>query len=219
MRAAGAVHGGAAGAGAGGVQAPGSQVRAAAPAAGPALALRAASRLRVPGSLLPGLLAPRLHQCRPAAGPSADPHPPPTRPAHPLRDERNVCWCGDMNWADDRDGQMPLPPGWQDAWQVARPGQPGCTYDGRSNPMLGYTKYPGSRLDRCARAPSPPPRAATAPTPPLQRMAAAHVTACLSTSLLGLAAPAAELPCLASGRKTPPPLPPPPQGLSQDEGL
>eukprot|EP00878_Enallax_costatus_P020405 GHUV01021568.1.p1 GENE.GHUV01021568.1~~GHUV01021568.1.p1 ORF type:complete len:505 (+),score=170.22 GHUV01021568.1:351-1865(+) len=59
----------------------------------------------------------------------------------------NVLFAGDMNWTDSRDGAPPLPLGWIDAWQKLQPGQPGFTYDSKSNPMLTF-KGPGLRLDR-----------------------------------------------------------------------
>ncbi|KAG2428926.1 hypothetical protein HXX76_011170 [Chlamydomonas incerta] len=55
--------------------------------------------------------------------------------------------AGDLNWSDPRDGPLPLPPHWVDAWRELRPGQPGCTYDCQANPML-TGRWPGSRLDR-----------------------------------------------------------------------
>lgn len=44
--------------------------------------------------------------------------------------------AGDLNWSDSRDGALPLPPKWVDAWRELRPGHPGCTYDCQANPML-----------------------------------------------------------------------------------
>lgn len=61
-----------------------------------------------------------------------------------------MCFVGDMNWTDSRDGSPPLPDGWVDAWQRLHPGDPGYTYDSNSNPMLPY-KNPGLRLDRWVR--------------------------------------------------------------------
>ncbi|PNW83056.1 hypothetical protein CHLRE_06g305050v5 [Chlamydomonas reinhardtii] len=55
--------------------------------------------------------------------------------------------AGDLNWSDSRDGALPLPPKWVDAWRELRPGHPGCTYDCQANPML-TGRWPGSRLDR-----------------------------------------------------------------------
>ncbi|KAG2432061.1 hypothetical protein HYH02_013129 [Chlamydomonas schloesseri] len=55
--------------------------------------------------------------------------------------------AGDLNWSDSRDGAVPLPPRWVDAWRELRPGQPGNTYDCQANPML-TGRWPGSRLDR-----------------------------------------------------------------------
>lgn len=57
--------------------------------------------------------------------------------------------AGDMNWTDSRDGSPPLPSGWVDAWQKLQGGQPGFTYDSKSNPMLTF-KGQGLRLDRWA---------------------------------------------------------------------
>ncbi|GBF88546.1 hypothetical protein Rsub_01261 [Raphidocelis subcapitata] len=59
----------------------------------------------------------------------------------------NVLFAGDMNWSDERDGAPPLKAGWCDAWASACPGQPGFTYDTRSNAML-TGNWPGARLDR-----------------------------------------------------------------------
>jgi len=60
---------------------------------------------------------------------------------------------GDMNWNDvlkrkRNDGLLPLPPGWKDCWleDPTHKGDPGFTYDARSNAMLsGYLQ---NRLDR-----------------------------------------------------------------------
>ncbi|KAI8477506.1 MAG: Endonuclease/exonuclease/phosphatase [Monoraphidium minutum] len=59
----------------------------------------------------------------------------------------NVLFAGDLNWVDARDGAPPLAGGWCDAWLAARPGDPGFTYDTRSNKML-VGNWPGNRLDR-----------------------------------------------------------------------
>jgi tyrosyl-DNA phosphodiesterase 2 len=60
---------------------------------------------------------------------------------------------GDMNWNDvlkrkRNDGLLPLPSGWKDCWleDPTHKGDPGYTYDAKSNAMLlGYLK---NRLDR-----------------------------------------------------------------------
>lgn len=60
---------------------------------------------------------------------------------------------GDMNWNDvlkrkRNDGLLPLPPGWKDCWleDPTHKGDPGYTYDAKSNAMLlGYLR---NRLDR-----------------------------------------------------------------------
>ncbi|GFR50718.1 hypothetical protein Agub_g12975 [Astrephomene gubernaculifera] len=59
----------------------------------------------------------------------------------------DVLLAGDMNWTDHRDGAVPLPPGWCDAWQVLMPNQPGLTWNPACNPML-TSRFKGSRLDR-----------------------------------------------------------------------
>ena len=62
-----------------------------------------------------------------------------------LNQHENAIFMGDTNW-DDKDGAVPLPDGWRDAWLEARPGDPGFTYDARKNAMLrGYLQ---KRLDR-----------------------------------------------------------------------
>lgn len=63
--------------------------------------------------------------------------------------------AGDLNWADNRDGELPLPLAWRDAWRTLRPGEPGFTYNARANPMLSH-RYEGSRLDRVLVRCSPP---------------------------------------------------------------
>ncbi|ETO23243.1 hypothetical protein RFI_13942, partial [Reticulomyxa filosa] len=73
-----------------------------------------------------------------------------------LSNRRHVMFGGDMNWVDptakeENDGWMKLSPSWKDCWIEAH-GQnylqtnPGYTYDGVNNPMLGH-RY-RSRLDR-----------------------------------------------------------------------
>lgn len=52
-----------------------------------------------------------------------------------------------MNWTDSRDGAVPLPAGWSDAWCKLHPGDDGWTYDTKANPML-TGRWPGTRLDR-----------------------------------------------------------------------
>lgn len=56
----------------------------------------------------------------------------------------DVLFAGDMNWNDASDGEPPLPASWCDAWERLHPGDPGLTYDPRSNPMLN----PGNRIRR-----------------------------------------------------------------------
>jgi len=57
----------------------------------------------------------------------------------------NAVFMGDTNW-DDKDGDVPMPVDWRDAWLEKRPGEPGFTYDAKSNDMLrGYLQ---KRLDR-----------------------------------------------------------------------
>lgn len=62
-----------------------------------------------------------------------------------LNKHGNAVFMGDTNW-DDKDGDVPMPEGWCDAWLELRPGDPGYTYDAKSNEMLrGYLR---KRLDR-----------------------------------------------------------------------
>jgi tyrosyl-DNA phosphodiesterase 2 len=57
----------------------------------------------------------------------------------------NAIFMGDTNW-DDKDGTVPMPDGWRDAWLETRPEDPGYTYDAKRNAMLrGYLQ---KRLDR-----------------------------------------------------------------------
>lgn len=70
----------------------------------------------------------------------------------------DIILAGDLNWKEQRDGALPLPPSWRDAWLQLHPGQPGLTYDPQSNPMIGSTwgggagagrrAQPGWRFDR-----------------------------------------------------------------------
>ncbi|CAI5458145.1 unnamed protein product [Closterium sp. Yama58-4] len=62
--------------------------------------------------------------------------------------EEDVVFCGDMNWNDKRDGDVPLPAGWVDAWLQLHPREEGFTYDSRLNPMLAGGRL-RLRLDRC----------------------------------------------------------------------
>ncbi|KAK9803621.1 hypothetical protein WJX72_006035 [[Myrmecia] bisecta] len=62
--------------------------------------------------------------------------------------EPNVLYAGDMNWDESKDGQLPVPHGWQDAWTSLKPGDPGLTYDPKANPMLGPYNRIRKRLDR-----------------------------------------------------------------------
>ena len=62
-----------------------------------------------------------------------------------LNKHENAIFMGDTNW-DDKDGDVPLPPEWRDAWLEMHPNDPGYTYDARKNAMLrGYLR---KRLDR-----------------------------------------------------------------------
>ncbi|CAI7890602.1 unnamed protein product, partial [Closterium sp. NIES-53] len=64
-------------------------------------------------------------------------------------EREDVVFCGDMNWNDKRDGDVPMPQGWVDAWQQLHPHeQEGFTYDSRVNPMLQGGRL-RLRLDRC----------------------------------------------------------------------
>ncbi|KAL8104023.1 hypothetical protein AgCh_028301 [Apium graveolens] len=65
-----------------------------------------------------------------------------------LKQHKNVIFCGDMNWDDKLDGQVPLPDGWTDAWTETRPGELGYTYDTKSNKMLSGNRTLQKRLDR-----------------------------------------------------------------------
>ncbi|GJP55120.1 hypothetical protein CLOM_g14107 [Closterium sp. NIES-68] len=60
----------------------------------------------------------------------------------------DVVFCGDMNWNDKRDGDVPMREGWVDAWMQLHPNEPGFTYDSRLNPMLAGGRL-RLRLDRC----------------------------------------------------------------------
>ncbi|XP_062013532.1 uncharacterized protein LOC133729920 isoform X1 [Rosa rugosa] len=65
-----------------------------------------------------------------------------------LKKNPNVIFCGDMNWDDKLDGQVPLPDNWIDAWVELRPGEDGLTYDTKSNQMLSGNRSLRKRLDR-----------------------------------------------------------------------
>ncbi|WOH09167.1 hypothetical protein DCAR_0728622 [Daucus carota subsp. sativus] len=65
-----------------------------------------------------------------------------------LKQHKNIIFCGDMNWDDKLDGQVPLPDGWLDAWTELRPGEIGCTYDTKTNKMLSGNRTLQKRLDR-----------------------------------------------------------------------
>lgn len=65
-----------------------------------------------------------------------------------LKTNTNVIFCGDMNWDDKLDGQVPLPDEWLDAWTEVRPGELGWTYDTKSNLMLSGNRTLQKRLDR-----------------------------------------------------------------------
>lgn len=65
-----------------------------------------------------------------------------------LKKNPNVIFCGDMNWDDKLDGQVPLPDKWIDAWAELRPGEDGWTYDTKSNQMLTGNRSLRKRLDR-----------------------------------------------------------------------
>ncbi|KAL1805493.1 hypothetical protein ACET3Z_028561 [Daucus carota] len=65
-----------------------------------------------------------------------------------LNKHKNVIFCGDMNWDDKLDGQVPLPDGWIDAWTEHRPGELGYTYDTKTNKMLSGNRTLQKRLDR-----------------------------------------------------------------------
>lgn len=57
----------------------------------------------------------------------------------------NAVFMGDTNW-DDKDGAVPAPSDWRDAWLEKRPKDAGFTYDAKTNAMLrGYLQ---KRLDR-----------------------------------------------------------------------
>lgn len=58
---------------------------------------------------------------------------------------RSVVLAGDLNWGE-RDGDLPMPVGWSDAWTELRPREAGFTYDGRKNGMLANSLQ--GRLDR-----------------------------------------------------------------------
>ena len=59
---------------------------------------------------------------------------------------RNALFAGDTNWDETTDGEVPLPPGWEDAWLLKGDGGPGYTYDLKRNAMMsGYLQ---KRLDR-----------------------------------------------------------------------
>ena len=57
-----------------------------------------------------------------------------------------VVFMGDLNWTERRDGALPLPTKWADAWLDLHGGDPGYTYDAKANGMLlGSLRL---RLDR-----------------------------------------------------------------------
>lgn len=64
-----------------------------------------------------------------------------------VRDQTDVLWAGDMNW-NTEDGDPPCPAGWVDAWSEQNPQDPGFTYDGKKNSMLGPYNRLRKRLDR-----------------------------------------------------------------------
>lgn len=63
------------------------------------------------------------------------------------QDQTDILWAGDMNW-NAEDGDPPLPAGWVDAWSQQNPRDPGLTYDGKKNAMLGPYNRLRKRLDR-----------------------------------------------------------------------
>ncbi|XP_074382550.1 uncharacterized protein LOC141724336 isoform X2 [Apium graveolens] len=65
-----------------------------------------------------------------------------------LKQHKNVIFCGDMNWDDKLDGQVPVPDGWVDAWTELKPGELGFTYDTKTNKMLSGNRTLQKRLDR-----------------------------------------------------------------------
>ncbi|KAF9590290.1 hypothetical protein IFM89_032298 [Coptis chinensis] len=65
-----------------------------------------------------------------------------------LNNSTNVVFCGDMNWDDKLDGNVPFPDGWVDAWAKLRPREDGFTYDTKSNQMLSANRKLQKRLDR-----------------------------------------------------------------------
>ena len=67
-------------------------------------------------------------------------------PGAPRGGVRNALFAGDTNWDETTDGEVPLPPGWEDAWLLKGDGGPGYTYDLKRNAMMsGYLQ---KRLDR-----------------------------------------------------------------------
>lgn len=65
-----------------------------------------------------------------------------------VKTNKNVIFCGDMNWDDKLDGPFPLPDGWVDAWKELKPEELGWTYDTKSNTMLSGNRTLQKRLDR-----------------------------------------------------------------------
>ncbi|KAK9056398.1 hypothetical protein SSX86_027489 [Deinandra increscens subsp. villosa] len=65
-----------------------------------------------------------------------------------FKKNRNVIFCGDMNWNERLDGVFPLADGWIDAWTELSPEEVGWTYDTKANPMLSGDRKLQERLDR-----------------------------------------------------------------------
>ncbi|KAJ0964751.1 hypothetical protein J5N97_025889 [Dioscorea zingiberensis] len=59
----------------------------------------------------------------------------------------NVIFGGDMNWDEYTDDDFPLGGDWTDAWAKLK-GEPGWTYDTKSNTMLKGNRPLQKRLDR-----------------------------------------------------------------------
>ncbi|MQM13906.1 hypothetical protein Taro_046833 [Colocasia esculenta] len=94
------------------------------------------------------LVCPNPHPCYPHQRYSAERIAQAQEALSALTNYPNVVFGGDMNWDEEVDGPVPLPPGWVDAWEKKRPGEDGWTFDTMANPMLWWKPPLRKRLDR-----------------------------------------------------------------------
>eukprot|EP00746_Dinoflagellata_sp_MGD_P006723 gnl/MRDRNA2_/MRDRNA2_113232_c0_seq1.p1 gnl/MRDRNA2_/MRDRNA2_113232_c0~~gnl/MRDRNA2_/MRDRNA2_113232_c0_seq1.p1 ORF type:complete len:259 (+),score=47.63 gnl/MRDRNA2_/MRDRNA2_113232_c0_seq1:59-835(+) len=66
-----------------------------------------------------------------------------------LNQYEDAIFCGDTNINEAIDGETVLPAGWQDAWQLLRPGEPGFTFDVKTNTYI--QQYDGWAVKNNAR--------------------------------------------------------------------